>query len=222
MRLGTFGLFSTALLALVAFGSVSVQAGPPPYDNSADTVKCGTILKGVIKPKPVLNNAGVGPSVFSIGGTLGGCSSPSNPNLVFPEGKSKFKGTINATTSNCLGLLGPSAATGTITITWGATDSVSGAGMLNKTSVVTIPTNGSSGNVVVLAGDSHGTFDLGQPGAPAALSVTGGFTGGNGGATSNATVITTESSAYLASFCGQPLPKGLKQITIGVGGLTLQ
>jgi hypothetical protein len=94
--------------------------------------------------------------------------------------------------------------------------------MLNKTSVVTIPANGSSGNFATFAGALHGTFDLGQPGAPAALSVTGGFTGSDAGATSNATVITTESVPYINSFCSQPLPKGLKQITIGVGGLTLQ
>jgi hypothetical protein len=213
---------SAAVLSLLVLGSTSVMAGPPPYNNANDTVKCGTISKGVIKPKPVLNNTGVAPSVFSISGTLGGCTSPSNPNLVFPEGKSKFKGTINAPTSNCAGLAGPSTSTGTLTITWGATDSVSGAGMLNKTSTVTIPSNGSVGNFAVVAGDSHGTFDLGQPGAPAALSVTGGFTGGNGGATSTATVITQESVTTILSFCALPAPKGLKQITIGVGGLTLQ
>jgi hypothetical protein len=218
MRRGIFGLFSIALL----FGAASVQAGPPPYDNSNDTVTCGTILKGVIKPKPVLNFAGAGASIFAIGGTLGGCSSPSNPDLVFPDGKSKFKGTINAPTSNCGGLLGPSAATGTITITWGATNSLTGAGLLNKTSTVNIPANGSAGNFAPFAGDNHGTFELGQPGAPAALTVTGGFTGGNGGATSHATVITTESVPYLNNACSQPLPKGLKQISIGVGGLTLQ
>jgi hypothetical protein len=219
-----FGLFSVA--ALVAFGSVSVQAGPPPYDNSLDTVSCGTILKGVIKPKPVLTNTGATPSVFALSGTLSGCTSPSNPNLVFPEGKSKFKGTINAPTNNCLALAGSSTATGSITITWGAIDSVSGAGMLNKTSIVNLPSMSSTGNFVVVAGDQHGDFQLGTPNA---LSVTGGFRGpGGSGAGSNAEVITTESVTTILRACDTlavppAIPgKGLKQITIGVGGLKLQ
>src|SRR5690349_18045467 len=112
---------SAVALSLLLLGATSVMA---QYDNTNDTVHCGTILKGVIKPKPVLNNLGSGPSTFAIGGTLGGCSSPSNSNLVFPEGKSKFKGTINAPTSNCAGLAGVSTSTGTITITWNAFDSV--------------------------------------------------------------------------------------------------
>ncbi len=216
---------SAAVLSLFVVGSTAVLAGPPPYDNSNDTVTCGTILKGAIKPKPVLTLTGAVPSVFAISGTLSGCSSPSNPNLVFPEGKSKFKGTINAPNNNCLSLAGSSTATGTLTITWGATDSVSGAGMLNKSSVVTIPSMGSTGNFVVVAGDQHGSFDLGTP---VALSVTGGFTGGNGGATSTASVITTESVVSILRACDTTaappaIPgKGVKQITIGVGGLTLQ
>jgi hypothetical protein len=208
---------SVAALSLLVLGSTSALA---QYDNSNDTVHCGTILKGVIKPKPVLNNAGAGPSVFAIGGKLGGCASPSNPNLVFPEGKSKFKGTINAPTSNCAGLAGVSTSTGTITITFSATDSVSGDALLNKTSVVNIPSGSSAGNFASVGGDTHGTFDLGVPNA--ALSVTGGFTGGDGGATSTAQVITSESVATILNYCGQPLPKGLKQISIGVGAITLQ
>jgi hypothetical protein len=209
---------SAAVLSLLVLGSTSVMA---QYDNTNDTVTCGTILKGKIKPKPVLNNTGpFVASVFSISGTLGGCSSPSHPALVFPEGKSKFKGTINAPTNNCVALAGPSTATGSVTITWSATDGVGGAGLLNKTSVVTIPANGSAGNFAPVAGALHGTFDLGVPNA--ALSVTGGFTGGTGGAGSTATVITTESVPTILSFCALTPPKGLKQITIGVGGLTLQ
>jgi len=215
----TFWKCSAAALSLLVFGATSVLAGPPPYDNSNDTVHCGTILKGVIKPKPVLNNVGSGPSVFSISGTLGGCSSASNPALVFPEGKSKFKGTINAPTNACAALAGPSTSTGSITITWGAT-APGGAALLNKTSIVAIPSGGSAGSFAAIAGDSHGTFDLGVPNT--ALSVTGAFTGGTGGAGSTATVITTESVPTILSFCGLTPPKGLKQITISVGGLTLQ
>ena len=217
---------SAAVLSLFVLGATSVLAGPPPYDNSNDTVTCGTILKGVIKPKPVLTNTGAVASVFALSGTLSGCSSPSNANLVFPEGKSKFKGTINAPTNNCLALAGSSAATGSITITWGATNSVDGAGLLNKTSTVTIPAMGSTGSFVVVGGDQHGEFILGTPNA---LTVAGGFRGpGGSGAGSTAEVITTESVTTILRACDTAaappaIPgKGLKQIGIGVGRVTLQ
>jgi hypothetical protein len=218
---------SAAALSLLVFGATSAMAGPPPYDNSNDTVTCGTILKGVIKPKPVLTLTGATPAVLAISGTLSGCTSPSNPNLVFPEGKSKFKGTINAPTNNCTALAGVTTSTGTITITWGATDSVSGAGLLNKTSTVTLPSMSSSGAFSVIAGDQHGDFTLGPPNV--ALSVAGGFRGpGGSGAASSAEVITTESVTTILRACDTAaappaIPgKGLKQIGIGVGRVTLQ
>src|SRR5262249_46696696 len=56
---------SAAALSLLAFGATAALAGPPPYDNQLDSVTCGTILKGVIKPKPVLTLTGATPSVFA-------------------------------------------------------------------------------------------------------------------------------------------------------------
>jgi hypothetical protein len=208
------------------FAFVPVAAGgAPPYDNTNDSVYCQTITKGKIKPKPLLVNGGTLPTVLSVSGTLGGCSSPSNANLVFPEGKSKFKGTIGANTNNCAGLAGPNTATGTLTITWSATensDPNAPAPLLVKTSTVSVPVGGAVGNFAAeggAPGGLYGTFLLGTPNGAAALSVAGAFQGGNAGATSAASVISTESVPTILGFCGG---KGVKQVTVGVGSLILQ
>jgi hypothetical protein len=210
---------SAAALSLLVFSATSVMA-VDPYDNSNDTVTCGTITKGVIKPKPVLTSTGpFVTSVFSVSGTLGGCTSPSHPALVFPEGKSKFKGTINAPTNSCAALNGSTTASGTITVSWNATDGVGGPGLLLKTSTITLPANSTTGGAALVAGDLHGSFDFGTP---TPLAVSGAFTGGDGGATSTGTVITQESVTTILNFCGLTPPKGLKQINLGVGSLKLQ
>jgi hypothetical protein len=201
----------------------AAAAGVTPYDNSMDTVVCQTVSKGVIKPKPLLVNGGSLPAVLSVSGTLGGCSSPSNANLVFPEGKSKFKGTINSATNNCLGLLGPTTGTGTLTITWSATEMTTGATLLHKTSTVSIPTGGAIGNFASegpgLPGGLYGTFVLGAPNGAGPLAVSGGFQGTDAGATSTASIITQESVPTLTSFCAA---KGIKQVTLGVTSIELQ
>ena len=63
----------------------TATAGVPPVDNSQDTVVCTTVTKGIIKVTPPLAIPG-GPAAttISISGTLGGCTSPSRPSLVFP------------------------------------------------------------------------------------------------------------------------------------------
>jgi hypothetical protein len=198
-----------ALLGSSVFISGSGAAGTA-IDNSNATVHCGTITKGLIKPKPTLVNGGTSATVIAISGTLGGCSS-SDSSITFPEGKSKFKGTLNSSTNDCAGLAGPSTSTGSITITWGTSPAVT-----HKTTVVSIPSGGSVGNFASVAGDLHGTFDLGAP-AGSALSATGGFTGGDNGAASKASVVTQESVNSILAGCANI--KGLKQINIGVGSI---
>jgi hypothetical protein len=90
-------------------------------------------------------------------------------------------------------------------------------------SVVTIPIGGSIGSFGVFADDLHGTFGLGAPEGAAALSVTGGFTGGDGGASSGGSTITQENVNTILAGCGAGCGSatGLKQINIGVAGITL-
>jgi len=206
-KIALFG--GAAILAFAAFAPAATAA-TPPVDNTAGHASCGTVSKGVIKPKPTLTNAGGVPTVLAVSGTLGGCSS-GDVAVTFPEGKSKFKGSISSADNGCAGLSGASTSTGTITISWGTTPAVS-----NKSTVVTIPSGSSVGGFGVFAGDLHGTFTLGAP-EGAALSATGGFLGGDGGASSHASVITQESVPTILAGCADV--KGLKQINIGVAGL---
>jgi len=208
----------------------AATAGPPPVDVSQDTVHCTTVSKGIIKAAPPLILGGVTPAVISISGTLSGCSSASRTSLVFPEGKSKFKGTLNAANNDCLGLNGPTTGTGTITFTWSATDTGAGGtggGLASKTSTLSLPTGGAVGgmfNSSTLPAASYGQFLVGTAnGVAQPPAVSGDFQGGNGGATSVATLVTTQSTVTAGLLClPPPLGKGLKQLNIGLGAVELK
>jgi len=206
----------------------AATAGVAPVDNSQDTVICTTVTKGIIKVTPPLLIPGSPstPATISISGTLGGCSSPSRPSLVFPEGKSKFKGTLNSTTTSCTALAGPTTGTGTITFSWGATDTGTGGtggGLAQKTSTLTLPTGAAVGGMFTSPTQpaaQYGQFVVGTANlVGVAPSVAGGFQGGNGGATSVATIVTTQSVGTAAGFC---VGKGLKQLNIGTGAIELE
>ena len=203
------------IAAVAGFCAFAPAARAQAVDNSNDTVHCDTVTKGVIKLAPPLKNGGTLGAVIKIGGTLGGCVSPSNPSLVFPEGKSKFKGVLNSATNDCAGLAGPSTTSGTLTFTWG----VASPGVTQKVSTVTIPSGGSVGSFTAIGSGAYGVFGLGAPQGGAALSVTGGFTGGDGGAGSSGYVITTQSVASILSYCASLT--GLKAINIGVSQIDL-
>ena len=195
------------------------------YDNSLDTVHCETITKGSLKFKPPLNAVDNGPSVdgIKVGGTLGGCSSPSNPLLVFPDGKSKFKGVLSSPTSLCTGLLGPSNANGTLTFTWKVVPPLPDTAVLFKTSTVTISAGDTIGAFTAVGGGTYGQFLLGTPNGAGALAVTGAFTGpGGAGANSGGIVYSQQAVATLAGQCALPQPLGIKAINIGLGQIDLQ
>ena len=66
---------------------------------------------------------------------------------------------------------------------------------------------------------AYGQFQLGSPpGAP--LSVSGSFTGGNGGATSTANIITTQDFGAITTLCASST--GVKALNIGLGTISLQ
>lgn len=211
-------LAMTAAVGLCGF----VPAAYAQYDNSNDTVHCETITKGSLKFKPALNNTDQGAALIKVSGTLGACKSASHPALVFPEGKSKFKGVLNSPTSGCLGLLGPSGASGDIFFTFSATDGVGGPGLLFKTSTVTLTSGDAVGGLATIGGGAYGQFGLGTPNGGGALAVSGGFTGGDGGATSGALIFTQQAGDTLATFCALTPPLGIKAINIGVGQIDLQ
>jgi hypothetical protein len=188
-------------------------------DNSNGMVTCNTITKGVVKFKPSLTSAGGFPGTVQISGVLGDCTTDV-AGVTLPEGKSKFKGVLNSADNGCGGLSGPSTSTGTITITWGTIPAVT-----NKVSTVTISSGGSAGGFSTIVGALRGTFDLGTSppangGPTSALAVAGGFTGGDGGATSGATVVTQQSVGSILFGCGSTT--GLKSLNIGAGALRLK
>jgi hypothetical protein len=217
----------TAAFALFA----AVPTAHAQYDNSNDDVSCQTITKGVLKLKPALNNvAPTVPQVIQVGGTLGACTSTTHPALVFPEGKSKFKGvlTISPTGPGCLGLVGSSTATGDLTFSFSATDGPGGPGLLHKTTVVHVSSGGVVGGLATIGNGAYGQFGLGTANGGTALSITDppgvtyGFKGGNGGATSEALIFTQQAGGTLATQCGLTPPLGIKAINIGVGEIHLQ
>ena len=211
MKGKVIGMFGVAA-AVGLFGVVPSSVAQ--IDNSNATVHCSTVTKGVIKFSPGLVAGGALPAAIKISGTLGGCTS-SDPGIAFPEGKSKFKGILNAPTNDCASLAGASPTTGTLTFTWKTVPAVT-----QKISTVTIPPGGSVGGIVAIGPDLYGRFGLGAPEGAAALSVTGGFTGGDGGAGSSGLVVTQQSIVSVTTYCAPPL--ALKAINIGVSGLTLQ
>jgi len=226
------------IVGVLAIGTALALSTAPAwaqYDNSNDDVVCQTVTKGVLKFKPALNNnPSTVPQLIQVGGTLGACKSNTHAALVFPEGKSKFKGllTISPTGPGCLGLLGPSNAAGTLTFTFSATDGVGGAALLHKTATVTVPAGGTVGGLFAaggaspqLPGGAYGSFALGAPNGANALSISAGsgFTGGDGGATSAGFVVTQQAGDTLATFCNDTAPgKGVKAINVGIGSIQLK
>jgi hypothetical protein len=207
--------------ALALSGSLFVSSSAnaaDAIDNSNGTVSCDTITKGVIKAKPSLTLAGGAATILSVSGVLSGCTT-NVAGVTLPDGKSKFKGTLNAADNGCAGLSGPSASTGSIVIKWSTVPAVT-----LKTSTVNIVANSTAGGFATVVGGARGVFDVGT-GPPASgmatapVSVTGGFTGGDGGASSGATVATQESIGVILAQCGGI--KGVKQLNIAAGALSL-
>ena len=201
-------------LAALCLSATARTAGAQ-VDASNSTVTCNTITKGSISLKPALMAGGtiVG-GVVKIKGSLSGCTT-NNGGITSITGS--FKGELASTTTNdCTNLVGPTTNTGTIIVKWKAVPALT-----NSTSTVTISAGSAVGGLFTgVPPGVYGQFDLGNP-PGVALAVTGAFTGGDGGATSTARVITTQDAlGSLASQCASP--KGLKSLNIGLGTITLQ
>ena len=208
---------AAALVGVLAFGTVSHAA--PAIDNSNASVSCTSIAKGVIKARPALTATGGTSTVLLLSGKLGGCSSPEG--ITFQEGRSTFRAILNVTDNACAGFVGESPTTGSITIRWKTDESLT-----NPISTVTLPSGAVVGGTGTVAGGLRVTFDLGT-GAPSngaamgatPMSVTGGFTGGDGGASSGVTVVTQLSVDSILALCDSR--KGTKEVGIGAGAVSL-
>jgi hypothetical protein len=155
---------------------------------------------------------GGGPTVTTIKGTVEGCTATpndSNPAVTVVSGS--VKGTVTASDNGCLSLLGPSNATGTITITWKTVPALT-----NAKTVITINSGNISGGTATPFGDgaTYGKFDI------SGTSQTGAFGGPSGtGAASFTHSLTVEGLNSLTPACSGA--KGLKGVTLGSTELSL-
>jgi len=233
-----FAIAGTMALAAglgLAASPVANAAAPPPIDVSNHKVTCNDVI-GKVKFSVPLTLNGTTPNQITITIKSDDCSDTSDANVSLKGGTAK--GILNATNNNCLGLQGlstgtsgsvpikwttntgtpkitPTASTFTINQTWGGTYNDGGQ---------TSPAAASDS-----WGGQYGFFAIGSAtsGLPvgAAQSYTlapglsGAFTGGDGGATTFFQGNTNQTTGALGVAC---LTTGLKGVTFGIGGFTLQ
>jgi hypothetical protein len=187
-------------------GSVA-HASAPPVDASHDTVACDTLLKGTVGFKPSLTASGGSPDVITIKGSLTGCST-NDSNITSISGS--VKGTLNSPTNGFTSLLGPSSATGTITITWKTVPA-----LVSKTTTITIAAGNIVGSTNSPFSDSatYGEFSI------SGSTQTGSFDGSDNGASSFTHALTVEGITQLAAE-GTGI-KGIKAVTIGSAEVSL-
>jgi hypothetical protein len=192
-------------LAAFCIATTAIAAGD--IDASNSTITCSTFTKTVFKPKPTLVVGGGVPATISIKGKLTGCTTNA-PGVTSISGS--IKGTLTVPTNDCTGI---GAASGTLTFKWKASP-----GLLDSVSTVTVNMGSATPGLFVLGPASYGQLQLGNP-PGAALSVSGSFTGGDGGATSTGNLIFSQDSNAFVELCSGA---GIKELNIGVGTITLQ
>jgi hypothetical protein len=210
-------------------------------DVSNDTITCNTVI-GSVKLQPAFGFTPNATDTLQVKGTLDGCTDTSNSAVkILP---SKFKGVLTTNNVSCLSLAGTVAGSGTITVGWKSNSLVCSGGtnagqpctvatemtdcpgtgggkcakaaLSQKSSIISIvsltPDAGLAPGGSFGAAD-YGVFDLGVQ------SVTGAFTGGDGGTTTTSYLVTGNDVGSLANSCAAGT---LKLITFGIGTITLQ
>ncbi len=203
--------------ALLASGS---GAAAPAIDVTNDHVTCNTINQGLIKISPAITSSGSSSHAkFLFSGKLGGCVDEDNSGVTFSESKSSFKGTINVDSNTCISFFS-SIEDGTFTVKWIADQKIT-----PSSSTITLDVDSlTAGTYTAPWGAQYATFAIGDtdfaegpPHTP--VTVTGAFTGGDGGATSTFKLISQEwfDSIQQACFFGG----ALKVINFGIGQVHL-
>jgi hypothetical protein len=199
-------LGSTAALLAGSLMVGGVAHAGTSQDVTHYTASCDTLQKGSVGFKPSLLIGGTTPSVATLKGTLNGCTATpdgSNPPVTIVS--ASVKGSLSSSSNDCLSLLGPSTATGTITITWKTVPAIT-----PKTTTITV----SSGNVVGGTANpfadsaTYGQFTI------SGAAVSGAFLGADNGASSFTKALTVEGVGFLGANCTPPA-KGLKAVTLG-------
>jgi len=195
--------------------TLTQAAAPPKVDVSNDSITCNSVVLASASLKPPLAFSGSASSVaIKVKGTLGGCVDNTNGAVIIDSGS--FSGTLTGTSNNCTALLGTNPATGTLTFKWKANKATP---ILQTSSVVTVTTI--TGGLLAPGGAfgaaNYAQFSLGTSG------VTGAFTGGDAGATSSNTNVTSEDAGAFNTMCtnGDGVKSGIKVLHIGLGTVTL-
>ena len=182
------GLAVVALAGVISTSGVNAAA-PPPINANNDHIKC-TAVYGTTKFSVPLDLVGGQATDVAVKASVDGCTDLDNPNVKIK--KSTLTGTIHFTDNFVTALQGIHSVTGSFSIKW---VTASGAAKLVPTAPSTsnaISTinfsqiNGSSLGVGGNFTDQYASLKFGNDaahGPTAAPSVSGAFTGGNGGAT---------------------------------------
>lgn len=218
--------------ALVLAGTVAGVAGtagavtPPPIDVSNSTIRCNTI-SGLLKFSAKLVVGGASANTITPITKLYGCSS-STAGVSIKQGLGT--GTLTTANNNCTGLQGLSTATsGTLNVDWTVNPGaakliptvVVGTATKSRTSLTINQTNGTTLQPWTSGGGanqaSYGYFQVGTDaghGGTAAPSVSGEFTGGNGGSSMNLDIATNWSGDKILADC---FGAGIATLQIGLG-----
>jgi len=232
-------------VAFGVFGTSGANAALAKHDASNDTVTCNDVV-GKIVFTTALHLGGTSPNSIKITVKSGDCTSPSagiynkttNPTGISIKSVTE-SGTLNSTTNDCLGLQGLSTGTtGSIPGTWAMNPGT--PALVNSHSTLTVSQTWggtfNDGGQTSPASDSdswggqYGFFSIGKAGSGNALgatqlnttqpTVSGSFTGGDSGHLTRFAANTTQSSGELGTLCFSVA--GIKTISFGIGGFTLQ
>ncbi len=200
-----------AIVVSIAFASSRASAAIPMNDVSNASITCNTLF-GTVSLKPGYLFGGSQPSTVKIKGTLDGCTvtggSPSTPQFV----TGTFKGTLAGAANDCFAFLSTNPLPGTITIRWKAHPSTP---LMQKSSTLTIST---LTGTLFAPGGLFGAAQYFQL-SLGTTSVSGAFTGGDGGAASTNVAVTSEDFGPTSNSCETD---GLKTLHLGLGRITLQ
>jgi len=216
-----------SILAMTAvLAGPASAAAPPPINVANDHANCNSIVGG-IKLSPALTGAG-GPGSESIAvkAALGGCSDADNANVFLASGGAS--GTLTGNSSNCTSLFGSNPVSGTLTTKWktatGApkiTPAVTTANISGTDAGASFGVGGNPFPIPLPWGDGtalYGAFIL-NGGVGTVVSIADAFSGGDGGAASNVIATTSQDVIGLGSLCA-PGGKGIKAVTLGIGGVS--
>jgi len=213
-KVALFGI--TALVGGFVVGSAGV-ATAQTVDATHYTITCDTLSKGTIgfKPSLLIPGGAVPLESTKIKGTLSGCvATPDGANPAITVTSGSVSGLLSSTSNSCTALLGPSTASGTITIKWKVASPVK---LTNATTTITVASGNVAGGTLAPFGDAatYGMFTI------SGTTQTGPFGGPSGtGAASVTKAVTVQGESALAAACVSTA--GLKAANIGSTDLNLQ